>query len=83
MMLVPANTFDVVPAVSLVTHKALLDFGMHLSRHHLGHHFEMHHVMTGRPLMTLRALLRLRRRMQKTGEFPAIRLMAFGAFPAH
>ena len=57
MMLIPANTLDVVPTVGLVTHKALLDFGMHLSRHRLGHHFEMHHVMTGRRLMTLRALV--------------------------
>ena len=83
MMLIPTDALDIVPAIRLVTQEALLNFCMHLSRHHLGHHFEMHHVMARRRLMTLRALLRPRRRMQKAGNLPAIRLMAFGAFAAH
>lgn len=83
MMLIPTNTFNIVPAISLVTYKALLDFGVHLPGHHLGHHFKMHHVVARRCLMTLHAFLRPRRRMQKAGNLPAIRLMASGAFAAH
>jgi hypothetical protein len=82
MMLIPTDALDIVPAIRLVTQEALLNFCMRLSRHHLGHHFEMHHIVAGRRLMTLRAILRSWRGMQKSGNLPAIRLMAFGAFPA-
>ena len=82
MMLIPSDALDIVPAVGLVAEKALLNPSMLLARRPLGHHFEMHHIVAWWRLMTLRAILRSRRRMQKSGNLPAIRLMAFGAFSA-
>ena len=55
-MFVPAHAFDIVLAVGLVTEKALVNFGMLLTRHSHREHIEMHHIMAGRRLITLRAI---------------------------
>ena len=58
MVLVEADTFDVVPRSGLMAEKALIDLGLsHVSDGH-GDHFEVHHVMARRGLMALGAGLR-------------------------
>ena len=65
MMLVPADALYIVPRSCLMASLALIDLGYSaalryplilLPRDLLRHHVEMHHVVAGRCLMTLRGL---------------------------
>ena len=64
MMLVPADTFDVVPGRCLMTAITLVDLSRAAAFRHLRvflfgdllrDHFEVHHVVARRRLMALRA----------------------------
>ena len=54
----PTHSLDIVEGVGLVTEITLLDTGAALSGDPLIHHLEMHHVVAGRRLMALIAVLR-------------------------
>ncbi len=58
MVLIEADTFDVVPRGGLMAEKALIDLGFLHVRDGHGNHFEVHHVMARRGLVALRAGLR-------------------------
>ena len=82
MVLDPPHPFDVIPRGRLVTKKALIHFGVRLPRDRDRHHREVHHVVARRRLMTLRALGRVRRRMEKLRHCPLGRRVALNAVGA-
>ena len=57
-MFVKADTPDVVPRGRLMAEKALADLCVRLARDAHRNHFEVHHVMARRRLVTLGARLR-------------------------
>ena len=73
------HSLDVIPRGRLMTKKALIHFGVRLSRDRRRHHRKVHHVVARRRLMTLRALGRARRRMDKLGDGPLGGRMALHA----
>ena len=70
---------DVVPERGLVTLKALVDTGVRLTSNTRRNHLEVHHVVTRRRLMALRAILGGGRRMLELSNRPAIRRVALSA----
>lgn len=62
--------------------EALFDAGTFLTGDALIHHFEVHHVVAGRGLVTLVALLRLWRWMQEAYDLPGFGLMTVGTLLA-
>ena len=78
-MFVVTDAFDVVPRSRLMATITLVHLSwpaasgylrIFLSRDFLRNHFEVHHVMAGGRLMTLRARLRGGRRMAELGDGP-------------
>ena len=65
MMLVPAGTLNIVPGSRLMTGITRLHFGFWLASDFGGNHFKMLHVVTGRRFMTLIAITRLTRGVNK------------------
>lgn len=59
-----------------MTEKTLLDTRIVLAGDALVHHREMHHEVAGRRLMTLVAVLRFGRGVQKASDLPGLRLVA-------
>ena len=57
MHVAPADAADVVPGVGLMAQEALLDPCVSLPCDGAIHHLEMHHVMAGRRLVALHAIL--------------------------
>ena len=87
-MLVPADAFDVIPRISLMTPITLVDLNIFatwiprsipFAGNHLVDHFKVHHVVAGRRLMALSAVRRTRRRVLKSGNGPLRRAVACGA----
>ena len=70
MMFVKANAFDVVPRSSQMTEKALIHLGLRHSGSRHRNHFEVHHVMARRSLVTLGAVQGSGRGMAKFGNGP-------------
>ena len=62
-----------------MTKKALIHFGVRLSREWGRHHGEVHHAVARRGFMTLRALRRARRRMRELSDGPLSGGMALHA----
>lgn len=60
MVLIPADTFDVVPRVGLMAHVTLIHLRVRLFRNLLRNHLEVFHVMARRRLVTLSAIGRAR-----------------------
>lgn len=56
MMLVPPDTFDVIPRICLMTEETLGYFGVFNASHLHGYHLEMHHVVARWRLMALRTI---------------------------
>ena len=88
MVLVPTDAFNVVPRGSLMTAITLGDcyvsatgiiWSIRRTRNSLGNHLEMHHVVTRRRLMTLRATRRARRRVNEAGDCPLRRAVTLRA----
>ena len=87
-MLVPAHAFEAVPRIGLVAAIALVDLNIFAtpaalsvisSGNFLVNHFEVHHVMTWRRLVALRAIRRTRRRMNEAGDCPLRRAVTLRA----
>ena len=69
-MLQPSDIFDVIKRVGSVTKMTLVDFTMLLTGDHAVHHYEVLHVVAGRSLMALGAVLRCHRRMNVARDLP-------------
>ena len=82
MMLVPADSFNVVPGRCLVAFVALIDLGMRFACNCGRDHLEVHHVMTRRSLVTLATIVRLGGGMLIFGNRPAIAGVAGGTIRA-
>ena len=80
MVLHPTNVLDVIERVGPVAQEALIDRRMLLTRDRPVHHDEMAHIMAGRRLMALRAVLRRGRGMQEARDFPGGESVAIRAF---
>lgn len=78
----PSDALDVVEGVRLMAKEALFDAGVFLPGDALVHHFEVHHVVARRGLVTLVALLRLWRWMQEACDLPGFGLMTIGTLLA-
>ena len=70
-MFQPSYILDVVKRVCSVAKVTLADFGVLLTSDHAVHHREVPHVMAGRSLMALGAVLRCHGRMDIAREPPA------------
>lgn len=80
MMLVPANSANIVPGIGLMAEVALLNPGIVLARHRLRDHLEMMHVVAWRCLVALRTIRRTGRRVFEACHFPGFGEMANRAF---
>ena len=69
-MFVKSDTFNVVPRGGLMAEEALIYLGLLHVRDTHRNHFEMHHIMTRRSLMTLRTGLRAGRWVAEIRERP-------------
>ena len=58
MVLVPTDSFDVVPRIRLMAQEALVHLGVFLTSDRFRHHLEMHHVVAWGRLMALGAITR-------------------------
>ena len=83
MVLVVADARNIRPGGRAVALEALLDFRVWFAGDLRGHHVEVHHVVTGRRLVALRAVSGLRGGMTKRRNRPHLRAMALRAVTSH
>lgn len=76
------HSLDVIPRGRLMTKKALIQFGVRLSRERGGHHGKMHHVVARRGLVALSALGRACGWMNELRDRPLSRGVALRAVGA-
>lgn len=79
VMLIPANTFDVIPGCCFVAQIALPRISVLNACDLFRNHTEMLHVMAGGSLMTLRAVMGCRRRMAVARYWPFAERVTIGA----
>lgn len=77
----PADAFDIVERVCTMAFETLVYLSMLPTGNTPVHHLEMHHVVTRRCLMALRAVFRSRRWVQEWGNPPSRGRMTVRAVP--
>lgn len=78
MVLNPPRPFYVIPRRRLMTKVALVNLRIWLTRQWHGHHFKVHHIVTWRRLVALRAFGRAGRRMAERRHCPLRRRVTLG-----
>ena len=79
VVFIPSDILNIIEGIGAVAKEALVYGGMLLAGDHSVHHNEMHHIMTWRCLVALRAFLGRRRRMQELSDSPRIQGVTAGA----